>query len=300
MGNEYIFHITMKVNIRNFGAKKIYVISKEGDHKRKSDFIKAWESFDGFDYEFVDAIMTDDIDLKLLYNSGIISDTFRDPNKCLSKTVISVFLSHKKVWDIIWKNGAKNQYKDMYMILEDDARPTNFFTESIYDGSFKKIINFIKKTYVSCFYWGKWRSEIRGRYVNKNIINPERGFNISGVSYSILPSLAYTLLSNSSPINCAQDVLVEQIAEIDHTYSPHNSFILQQAILLDKWIMEKDDIDFVYSSTTTRNELIYGELSDDDPYVGISLDIKDFVESVHQTETDFIIKLNFNKESSLI
>ena len=51
-----------KVNIKNFGAKKIYVISKSGEHQRKSDFIKAWESFDGFEYEFVDAIMSDDID----------------------------------------------------------------------------------------------------------------------------------------------------------------------------------------------------------------------------------------------
>lgn len=287
-----------KVNIRNFGAKKIFVISKSGDHRRKSDFIKAWESFDGFEYEFVDAIMTDDIDLQDLYNEKKISEEFIDPSGCLSKTVFAVALSHRKVWQKIWWDGHESQHDDMYLVLEDDARPTKDFVESIFNGKYKKILEYIENIYCESVFWSKRERKTRGSYINDVLCIPTIKNYTIGHAYSILPSVAWGLLENSSPINKAQDVLVEEWTENGYAVAPWKSFIQQQGKLWNKFLMKSDDDDFVYSSTTSRNLYIHGELDSDDLYRHIDPDILPYVVNVDKKSHDeFHIQLDFSKKT---
>lgn len=289
-----------KVNIKNFGAKKIYVISKSGEHQRKSDFIKAWESFDGFEYEFVDAIMSDDIDLNELFLENKISDKFTDHSGCLSKTVYAVALSHRKVWEKIWGDGVQNQYDDLYLILEDDVRPTKDFVDSIFDGKYKQILEYIENVNCECVFWSKRERKTHGDYINELVCKPYIKQYTIGHAYSILPTIAFGLIRESNSIDRAQDVLVEEFTEWKNTIAPWKSFIQQQGKLWNKFVMEPDDNDFIYSSSTTRNFHIHGKLDNNDLYRHIDPDILSNVLSIEKNETDeFIINLNFSKKTTI-
>ena len=113
-----------RVSLKNFGAERIYVISDPKNQQRRSDFIEAWSGFSDFDFEFVDAIMANDIDLDRLFYQGKLADQFYDPNACLSKTVFAIALSHERVWEKIWDLHEFSQKDEHFLILEDDARPT--------------------------------------------------------------------------------------------------------------------------------------------------------------------------------
>jgi len=289
-----------KVNIKNFGAKKVYVISKSGEHQRKSDFIKAWESFDGFEYEFIDAIMSKDINLTQLYSENKISNRFVDPFGCLSKTVFSVAMSHRKVWEKIWEDGLDSQYDDMYLILEDDVRPTKDFVDCIFDGKYKKILEHIENTNCECIFWSKRDRRTRGDYINDLVCKPNIKNHTIGHAYSILPTIAYELIENSNPIDRAQDVLVEEFTEHSNTIAPWKSFIQQQSKLWGKVIMKPDDSDFIYSSSTSRNHHIHGKLDESDLYKHIDPDILENVSSVEKDENgEFIINLDFSKKTTI-
>ena len=91
-----------KLNIRNFGATKIFVISDKENIQRRNDFKDAWSNFKNFDYEFVDAIMGKDLDITKLIQEKKILGKFYDPNGTLSKNLLaSIFLSD--VWIIAFK-----------------------------------------------------------------------------------------------------------------------------------------------------------------------------------------------------
>ena len=81
--------------LKNFGADKIYVISEKDSYRRK-EFIKAWEWSD-LEYEFVDAIMGKELDIKSMIQDGKL-DTFIDPSGNLSKNIIGVALSHQNAY----------------------------------------------------------------------------------------------------------------------------------------------------------------------------------------------------------
>ena len=47
MGNKHIWDNHLKVNLHNFGCKKIFVISRDDATRRRKDFESAWSHFDG-------------------------------------------------------------------------------------------------------------------------------------------------------------------------------------------------------------------------------------------------------------
>ena len=78
--------------LKNFGADKVFVISERNSFRRE-EFIKAWKWSD-LKYEFVDAIMGKELDLKYFIESGRLT-RFIDPSGSISKNIIMV--SHLEI-----------------------------------------------------------------------------------------------------------------------------------------------------------------------------------------------------------
>ena len=246
-----------KVNLRNFGARKIWVMSDKDNLQRRNDFIEAWSSFDGFDFEFVDAIMAKDVDLDELYRKERITDHYLDPNGLFSLPMFAVGLSHHKVWEKIWEVGVEAQHEEYHLVLEDDARPTDFLCESIYNGDFKKILKTIDTRALDMFYWGKQTDYIKMlKTYDKRLGVPAPNAGTAGHAYMITPSVAFQLTREYWVMNKAIDFGIERKANAQITLAPYRSMLQQQGTLLGKFVMKPDDPDFLYSSSTHKNYFI--------------------------------------------
>ena len=116
--------MSIKTNIahlQNFGADKVYVIS-EKDSYRRQEFTKAWEWSD-LEYEFVDAIMGRDLDIKSMIQTGRL-DTFIDPSGNLSKNIIGVALSHQKAYEIALNEFDSSNSENRF---DSNGNPLRYF-----------------------------------------------------------------------------------------------------------------------------------------------------------------------------
>jgi len=242
-----------KLNIRNFGATKIFVISDKENIQRRNDFKDAWSNFKNFDYEFVDAIMGKDLDITKLIQEKKILGKFYDPNGTLSKNLLASILSHEKVWNLILNENInqtdiESQNKDWYLILEDDARPTNEFYESIYQGEYKEILNQINKYRMYLFFWGRTKSFINGDIHNDYLLRPVVDNDHGAHAYMIKPYMAKLFLEKSHAFSAA-DIFMDYRFK-SYSFSPYKTFINQQGHLLGKFFMNPKDENYLYSSGT--------------------------------------------------
>ena len=271
-----------KLNIRNFGAKKIFVISDKENEQRRSDFEDAWCGFENFDYEFVDAIMGKDLDITQLIKEKKILGKFYCPIPSLSKNLIGSILSHEKVWNIILnedktQTDIESQNKDWYLILEDDARPTNEFYESIYQGEYKEILNQINKYRMYLFFWGRTKSFINGDIHNDYLLRPTPKNDHGAHAYMIKPYMAELFLNKSLAFSAA-DIFMDYRFK-SYSFSPYKTFINQQGHLLGKFFMNPKDENYLYSSGTQ-----FRDIKDDTIFRTIHPDIRDNVEKIEYEE----------------
>lgn len=246
-----------KVDLKNFGARKIWVMSDKDNKERRNDFIEAWSSFDGFDFQFVDAIMAKDITLEQLKDEGRITDWYTDPNGLFSLPMFAVGLSHYKCWEEVWHSDHKDQHSEYHLILEDDARPTKFLCDSIFNGDYKKILKTIDTRALDMFYWGKQTDYIKVKSTyDKRLGVPAPNAGTAGHAYMITPSIAFQLMEDYRVMTEAIDFGIERKANSQVTLSPFRSMIQQQGTLLGKFVMKPDDPHFLYSSSTHKNYFI--------------------------------------------
>jgi GR25 family glycosyltransferase involved in LPS biosynthesis len=267
-----------KLNIRNFGAKKIFVISDKDNIQRRKDFEDAWSGFKNFNYEFVDAIMGKDLDVTQLIKDKKILGKFYGHIPSLSKNLLGSILSHEKVWNLILnedknQTDVESQNKDWYLILEDDARPTNEFYESIYQGEYKEILNQINKYEMYLFFWGRTKSFINGNIHNDYLLRPVVDNDHGAHAYMIKPYIAQLFLNKSHALSAA-DIFMDYRFK-SYSFSPYKTFINQQGHLLGKFFMDPKDENYLYSSGTQyRNE------KDDTIFRTIHPDIRDNVKKI--------------------
>jgi len=210
--------VSIKTNIahlQNFGADKVYVIS-EKDSYRRQEFTKAWEWSD-LEYEFVDAIMGRDLDIKSMIQTGRL-DTFIDPSGNLSKNIIGVALSHQKAYEIALNefdsNGNSLGY---FLFLEDDARPTTALINSIQDGEYTLLVEDIIKLSFDILWLGRATPEIRGINLNGRLQHIRRFEAPGAQSYIVNVNSLRELLDSMKVINMPADLVLDKEDGILHT-----------------------------------------------------------------------------------
>lgn len=281
-----------KVNLRNFGADKIFVISDKNNTQRRKDFVEAWNCFSGFDFEFIDAIMGENIDINSLLQDGSISPTFNCSIGSLSKNIIGVALSHKKTWQYILSlrkdKSIYSKYKDWYLILEDDVRPTEELCEAIFNGEYKKILKEINQYDMDFIYWGKAkRPYVKGEIFNKYFVKPYSENDYAAHAYMVKPTMIESMV-NMYKVNMPVDVYIDKTFKND-IFATHKCFIQQQGHLIGKFIMAPFDEDFLYSTGTQVNPHVIKTTNDE--YERIHPDIRDNVYDVHKNNNGYTIFL---------
>ena len=285
--------IHYKVPLYNFGAYKVYVISDPKNKKRRKAFEAAWAHYSNFDYTFVDATLGKNLNVNKMLSSGELSDTFFDPNGCLSKNIIATSISHRSVYEKIVEDNDQTSEGRYYLILEDDARPTLDLVEDIYSGDFKKTIDKVKKQMIDIVWFGRQKRKIAGNYICEHLQENDTERDYGAHAYLINSTLAEELYDNHQIINYAADVYIDEYTRVEKKVirSTYRSYIQQQGILINKFFAEEGDIDKLWSTSTQVNpnvDELYPE-----PYHNIKKDIYKWVDTVIELdEGGFIIKLH--------
>ena len=281
MGNKHIWDNHLKVNLHNFGCKKIFVISRDDATRRRKDFESAWSYFDGFDYEFVDAVKTEDINV-----DEVKSDKFYDAAGSLSKTIYATFLSHQKVYKKICEQPEFQKDQSIpFLVMEDDARPTPALIDSIYDGEYKDILKKLSKYSWNVFFWGRQHKKIDTQErIDDSLAKPTLFVDWGAHAYALPSSFAYELIRRGTPIEMAADCFIDYVLhEKQGRYlSPYFSFVRQLVHINGQIILEPDDENFEYSSTTQRNYKVLGKRKG--KYEWIHEDIQEWVDGVEDIE----------------
>lgn len=241
-----------KPSLYNFGASKIFVISDKDNIERRKAFDESWSHYSNFDYEYVDAVMGTDISVSEFIKNDKIDTKFLDPNGCLSRNILGVYQSHLQIWNKI-KSDPTLSNNDMVLILEDDARPTNYFlSEAFQSGEFRNILNWIYKHKPHGFYWGRADERIRGKYKNDYIVSPDLTLSFGAHAYMLNAGIAEMLIDNGHIQNMAADVFIDYQFDnhIKGMYSPYFSFIRQESHIIGQHWFSDDDVNRMYGSTT--------------------------------------------------
>jgi GR25 family glycosyltransferase involved in LPS biosynthesis len=253
-----------KINLHNFGCDKIYVISDPENVKRRESFIKDWEYFDGFEYEFVDSVnySKGHFSIDKLLRSGEMSGEWHDlelgkyGQPGLTENMIGIALAHKKCWELT-QEGPGNKY----LILEDDARPSNDLIDYIYDGSYKLLLEKLSKIYCDIFWIGRTSPRIAGKPVDDLIQVPHSHLGIGAHAY-IVDNTYLLKLINNYKLNMPVDLYLEYVGpnmfnELTNVYSPYVSLINQKGHMISKWLNDDPtDPDYIFSTTSQVNTLV--------------------------------------------
>ena len=293
---DYIPHINVGLKSYNFGADKIYVISEKGNEVRRKAFEQAWSIFNDFEFEFVDAIMTKDLDFAQLIKKGELKE-FLDSTANISKTIVAVALSHRKVYKLIKeKDTGKREY---IMVMEDDARPSQILFDHIQNGKFNKLINQLNEEVYDCFFWGRGHvpnDTLRSTVYDRQLKIPERFIYLGAQAYTLAAYTAEYLLKEMSPINMAADVILDYHSmTLRKTFCSSKNYIQQYGFLTHRFHGEpKYDANHlinVFASSTQidfperdRNRKKYGE-----NYTYVNSDIRKYIKDIVDHELDYAL-----------
>ena len=97
-----------------FNFDKIYVINLESRFDRKHSFNTRYRH--KLNYEYIDAIPGNSINVPDLINQGKLNKSFYDPNGMVNKNIIACAFSHRLAIETFVKSGAES-----CLILEDDV-----------------------------------------------------------------------------------------------------------------------------------------------------------------------------------
>jgi GR25 family glycosyltransferase involved in LPS biosynthesis len=226
------------IKCENFGVDKVYVITDFTNDIRRNHFIKKWESFIDFEYEFVPAIWGNDIDIDNLINTGVLGSYYIDKVGILSKNQIGCSLAHASVWKRIIDDGVKTA-----LVMEDDAVPTYELSNWIYNGWLKDSIDFIRNNDWEIFYWGKNDLDLNVINITDRVGTFNSKSN-GAHSYCLTNESAHILYKNRFPIQLANDIYIDTNIFIKDRKSTNQSLIRQMCILLKNCLI--GDIMFMF------------------------------------------------------
>jgi len=244
--------------LKNFGADKIYVISEKDSYRRK-EFIKAWEWSD-LEYEFVDAIMGKDLDIKSMIQDGRLN-TFIDPSGNLSKNIIGVALSHQKAYKkALSEYDSNGQPLQSFLFLEDDARPTSALIDLIESGEYTKLLTNINNFSWDIFWFGRAKNYIKGEYLNKRIKKLRRFDSPGAQSYMIRrDSLDFLYHKIKDNVDIPADLLLDKEHDIlKESLCTNKTIIGQMGIMMNTFFGDENEsethISNLYKSQTQAPE----------------------------------------------
>jgi hypothetical protein len=257
-------YVHKKIDLRNFGCDRIFVISDPDNIKRRQSFIDDWKYFDGFNYEFIDSVnyKKGHFDIGKLLRSGEMKGEWHDLENGkggqpgLTENMIGIGLAHKKVWELAHKTIG-----DKFLILEDDARPSNNLIDYIYDGTYKLFLEKIHKYYSHLIWIGRTTSQIAGSPIDDMIQVPHPHLGIGAHSY-ILTNTYIPILTNNYKLQMPVDLYLEYVGpkmsnQFTNVYSPYFSLIEQKGHIIGKWLHEDPtDPDYIFSTTSQVNTLL--------------------------------------------
>jgi len=295
-------------NLQNFGADKVYVIS-EKDSYRREEFIKAWEWSD-LEYEFVDAIMGNELDIKSMIQDGRL-DAFIDPSGNLSKNIIGVALSHQKAYQIALDefdySNSENRFDSngnplrYFLFLEDDARPTTALIDSIQNGEYPLLIKDIKKFSFDILWLGRATPNIRGRYLNDRLQHIRRFEAPGAQSYMINVNSLRELFHSMEDINMPADLLLDKEDDILHTsLATYQSLIGQMGTMIHSFTGDKDlPDDHISNLYKSQTQLPIHLWRKDIPKLErVNPDMDEFVENVE--DFDYHKEIGYTDNSSAL
>ena len=244
--------------LKNFGADKIYVISEKDSYRRK-EFIKAWEWSD-LEYEFVDAIMGKDLDIKSMIQDGRLN-TFIDPSGNLSKNIIGVALSHQKAYKkALSEYDSNGQPLQSFLFLEDDARPTSALIDLIESGEYTKLLTNINNFSWDIFWFGRAKNYIKGEYLNKRIKKLRRFDSPGAQSYMIRrDSLDFLYHKIKDNVDIPADLLLDKEHDIlKESLCTNKTIIGQMGMMMNTFFGDENEsethISNLYKSQTQAPE----------------------------------------------
>lgn len=291
---RYIPHTNVGLRCYNFACDKIYVISDLKNRVRQEAFEEAWKIFNDIEFEFVQAVMADDLDFDKLIEDGTL-DYFIDPNANISKTIIAVALSHRKVYEKINKEIGCSS--DNVLIMEDDARPSQSLFDSIQDGSFNKLIKQLKSTNYDCFFWGRGpapKDIIPSIYYEKELRIPEKFIFLGAQAYALSTYTTKYLLKELKSITIAADVFLDyHTLTLPRTFCSSKNLITQYGFQTHSYFgnekYPKEDLRNVFKTSTQvfpkvryKNVKEYGK-----DYRHVNPDIKDLISDIKDHEIEY-------------
>lgn len=278
--------LDVKFKVKNFGADKVFVISEKGDHFRKQEFIKAWKWCD-LEYEFIDAVMGRDLDIKELVQSGRL-ESFIDPGGNICKNIVAVALSHNKVYEYALNHSYLFNGNNI-MIMEDDARPTQVLIDMIQSDEFNELVKDINKFNFDILWLGRGSYKIKGDYLNDNIQSISRFTSPGAQAYILqLDSLQQLIDKRRDKIDSAADLFLD----IEHNvlkkaYSTYFSLIMQQGHMMNKFLGDKEEADdHIYNKYKSQTQLHPDDYNENQMFRRINDDIKEFIVDVEDFDYD--------------
>ena len=299
--------VEVKFDLKNFGADRIFVIHDPKRTQRKLDFESAWSHFDGFTYEYVDAITPDQFSINELIDQNRLASHWLDiGDMCLTHSIICIALSHSKAFEVAI-NCARTTYDEKlkrFLILEDDARPTAALMKSIYTGEYKKYIDGLKRRHFDIMYLGKVDHIIKGTDFNDflKIPEPYTGLAAHAIMYDL--DAMNAIYWENYQIEMAADLLIDHVqarGRFPQVYSPYNSWIQQVGHQLNDFIMQNPEhVDFEYSTGSQVNPYLDDTLEGEYQYV--SRKIRNHIGDIEKEKIggkDFV-KVKWKKWSQLL
>jgi len=188
---------------------KIYIINLSNNVERRNHITNELNGIGWNNYEFIDAVNGAELrPITELIGSGIVSDTFIDPNGLLTKNIIACAYSHKIAYQRFLDDGY-----DTCLILEDDATITPIGYKFLLNNLHKNIKNELEKIDWDIFVWGLVGDNIPnyGHVPGSNILVEYKKYSPdwAGHAYQINRKGAQKLLNNNTPIQFAADVNLE-------------------------------------------------------------------------------------------
>ena len=291
-----------KPNLHNFGATKIYVISDPKNVRRRELFKEHWNHFTGFDYEFVDAIMGDSLNIPELIDKGILCEFFCGEGG-VSKNVIACHLSHRKAWQKAKDSSLEND--DYVLFLEDDARLTpHFLDQAYFNGDYYKILERLKNSTVDLFWWGRADKKIYGTQVTDLLKTPEPLIGVAGHAYMMPVNRTDYYLQDTSLAFPVDVTLNSKGVDQAKIYSPNFSYLMQVQHINDQRFLPIGHPNKIWASTTQPwsgySDRVYKE-----EYENVNPDIREFIKSAEYHYLDngkqgILFKFNNNSTKPLI
>ena len=229
------------------GFDNIFVINLKSRNDRREMFNNR---FSGIDYEYIDAIGGQELDIPKLIKKKIVSEYMYDPACNMNKNIVACGLSHIKVWERFLKTKDET-----CLIFEDDV----FFTKPIIRPEFdvEKSQTIMKTTHD----WNemmkqletlKWDIVLLGqkeRYVDGIDKTPLfcQPFWSSGKfgahAYLINKKSVKKLIKESKPMKYVSDVMIHMMIEKMNVFALKESLFRQESDIYQHDMKKPESID---------------------------------------------------------